>query len=387
VKNIVALSALVIATAVSQSFGRFTYSVLYIEIRDDFELSNTAAGGIGSLNLVGYLIGSLLVAFTVGNFGLIKTAKYGLAGVVIGLLLLSWSPNSFITLLALFLTGLSAAGVWITTPALATNLLGPDRKGLAIGWVTTGVGLGFFAACVFDAVITDWRSVYGLETIIGFAALGLLVLTITTSENPASGSGLSPTALKQIPGWLNLCVTYGFFAVSVSLAMTFSAALLEEDAGFKEGSASLTFALIGLGLALGGPIMGWLSDRIGMNSAQLVSLTCLTVSCALIATGHPVAAPVSTLLFGMAFTGVVVNITAKVSSHLSAEAFGAAYAVLTIVFGAGLAVGPQLGGIIADSSGSFQPALILASCFAAGSLFLTFLDRKTPASDGLGGES
>ena len=109
--------------------------------------------------------------------------------------------------------------------------------------------------------------------------------------------------------------------------------------------------------------------------------------CALIATGHPVAAPITTLLFGIAFTGVVVNITAKVSSHLSAEAFGTAYAVLTIVFGAGLAVGPQLGGIIADSSGSFQPALILASCFAAGSLFLTFLDRKTPASDGLGGES
>jgi predicted MFS family arabinose efflux permease len=169
--------------------------------------------------------------------------------------------------------------------------------------------------------------------------------------------------------------------------MTFSAALLEEDAGFKERSASLTFALIGLGLALGGPIMGWLSDRIGRNSAQLVSFACLTISCALIATGHPVAAPFSTLLFGMAFTGVVVNITAEVSSHLSAEAFGAAYAVLTIVFGAGLAVGPQLGGIIADSSGSFQPTLVLASCFATGGLLLTLLDRKTRANDRLGGES
>lgn len=386
-KNLVALSALVTATAVSQSFGRFTYSVLYIEIRDDFGLSNTVAGGIGSLNLVGYLIGSLLVAFTIGSVGLIKTAKYGLAGVVVGLLLLSWSPNSFITLLALFLTGFSAAGVWITTPALATNLLGPDRRGLAIGWVTTGVGLGFIAACVLDAVITDWRSVYGLETIVGVAALVLLALTIRTSTDSASNAGLSPTALKQVPGWLNLCVTYGLFAVGVSLAMTFSAALLEEDAGFKERSASLTFALIGLGLALGGPIMGWLSDRIGRNSAQLVSFACLTISCALIATGHPVAAPFSTLLFGMAFTGVVVNITAEVSSHLSAEAFGAAYAVLTIVFGAGLAVGPQLGGIIADSSGSFQPTLVLASCFATGGLLLTLLDRKTRANDRLGGES
>lgn len=374
--RLIALSALVIATAVSQSFGRFTYSVLYIEIRDDFGLSNTTAGGIGSLNLVGYLIGSLAVALTIRKLGLIKTVKYGLAGVVVGLLLLSWAPNTLTALLALFLTGFAAAGVWITAPALATNILGLERRGLAIGWVTTGVGIGFFAACTFDAAITNWRAVYGLESIIGVASLGLLTLAVKTSQDPPASSGLSPTHLRQVPGWLNLCVTYGLFAVGVSLAMTFSAALLEEDAGFKERSASLTFALIGLGLALGGPIMGWLSDHIGRNSAQLVSFTCLTISCAAIATGHPVAAPASTLLFGMAFNGVVVNITAKVSGHLSPEAFGAAYAVFTIVFGAGLAIGPQLGGIIADYTDSFQPALVMASCFSAGGLFLTILDRK-----------
>ena len=375
-KKLVALSALVIATAVSQSFGRFTYSVLYIEIRDDFGLSNTVSGGIGSINLVGYLIGSLAVALTIGRLGLIKTVKCGVAGVVIGLILLSWAPNSLTAVLALFLTGFAAAGVWITTPALATNILGPDRRGLAIGWVTTGVGLGFFAACIFDAVITDWRAVYSLEAMIGIAAFGLLALTITSSPDAPISSGLSPNNLRQVPSWLSLCMIYGLFAIGVSLAMTFSAALLEEDAGFKERSASLMFALIGLGLALGGPTMGWLSDRIGRNSAQLVSFAFLTISCALIATGHPVAAPISTLLFGAAFTGVVVNVTAQVSGHLSAEAFGAAYAVLTIVFGAGLAIGPQLGGIIADSSGSFRPSLVLASCFAAAGLLLTFLDRK-----------
>ena len=375
-KKLVALSALVIATAVSQSFGRFTYSVLYIEIRDDFGLSNTVSGGIGSINLVGYLIGSLAVALTIGRLGLIKTVKCGVAGVVIGLILLSWAPNGLTAVLALFLTGFAAAGVWITTPALATNILGPDRRGLAIGWVTTGVGLGFFAACIFDAVITDWRAVYSLEAMIGIAAFGLLALTITSSPDAPISSGLSPNNLRQVPSWLSLCMIYGLFAIGVSLAMTFSAALLEEDAGFKERSASLMFALIGLGLALGGPTMGWLSDRIGRNSAQLVSFAFLTISCALIATGHPVAAPISTLLFGVAFTGVVVNVTAQVSGHLSAEAFGAAYAVLTIVFGAGLAIGPQLGGIIADSSGSFRPSLVLASCFAAAGLLLTFLDRK-----------
>lgn len=378
-----AITILAAATAVSQAFGRFTYSVLYIEIRDDFDLSNTTAGGIGSLNLVGYLIGSLVVAFTIGALGLVKTAKYGLAGVTMGLILLSWSPNSLLTLVALFVTGFAAAGVWITTPALAANILGPTQRGLAIGWVTAGVGIGFFVACLLDITIASWRWVYATEAAIGVAALLLLVFTVKTSSNSVTSSGLSPSTLKQVPGWLNLCITYGIFAAGASLAMTFSAALLEEDAGFKERSASLTFALIGLGLALGGPTMGWLSDRIGRNSAQLVSLSALAMSCVLIATGHRVAAPTATLIFGMAFTGVVVNITTKVSGHLDAEAFGAAYAVLTIVFGAGLAVGPQLGGIIADSSGSFRPALIVAACCAVLGFLLTLADRRSEASDAL----
>ena len=106
--------------------------------------------------------------------------------------------------------------------------------------------------------------------------------------------------------------------------------------------------------------MGWLADRIGRKATQLASLASLIASCVLITTGLPFVAPAGTLLFGIAFTGVVVNITTKVSSHLDGEAFGAAYAVLTIVFAAGLAVGPQLGGIIADSSGSFRPALLLS---------------------------
>ena len=107
------------------------------------------------------------------------------------------------------------------------------------------------------------------------------------------------------------------------------------------------------------------------------------MSCVLIATGHRVAAPLATLIFGIAFTGVVVNITTKVSGHLDAEAFGAAYAVLTIVFGAGLAVGPQVGGVIADSSGSFRPALIAAACCATLGFLLTLADRKSEVSDAL----
>jgi predicted MFS family arabinose efflux permease len=376
VNRIVALIALAATTAVSQSFGRFTYSVLYTEIRDDFGLSNTAAGGIGSLNLVGYLLGSLIVAFGIGRLGLLRTAKCGLGGVTVGLALLTWSPTTSVVILALVITGVAASGVWVAAPVLATNILGPERQGTAIGWVSAGVGAGFVAACIFDVTMSDWRSVYRIETLIGIACLSLLFLAVRDPSSVTFATSPSPKTLRQIPGWLNLCATYAMFAIGASLAMTFTVALLEEDAGYEARSASLIYSLIGVGMLIGGFLMGWLSDRVGRNSAQLLSLAVMAASCVLIATGHEFGATVATMLFGVAFAGVVTSVTAKVSRHLDAEAFGAAYAVVTIVFGAGLAIGPQLGGVIADSSGSFRPALLLAALCAIVGLVLTVWDRK-----------
>ncbi|MCS5674093.1 MAG: MFS transporter [Actinomycetota bacterium] len=379
--RIVALIALAATTAVSQSFGRFTYSVLYTDIRDDFGLSNTAAGGIGSLNLVGYLLGSLIVAFGVGRLGLIRTAKYGLAGVTVGLALLTWAPTAAVVVFALFITGLTASGVWVAAPALAANVLGSDRQGLAVGWISAGVGAGFVLSCIFDVVMSDWRSVYGTETLLGIACLVLFSLIFKDSSPSSSAQSPSPKTLQQVPGWLNLCATYGFFAIGGSLAMTFTVALLEEDAGYEAHSASLIYSLIGVGMLIGGFSMGWLIDQVGRNSTQLLSLAVMATSCVMIATGHKFGATVATMLFGVAFTGAVTSITAKVSHHLDAEAFGAAYAVVTIVFGAGLAIGPQLGGVIADSSGSFRPALLLAASCATLGLALTVADRRQEKRD------
>ena len=136
-------------------------------------------------------------------------------------------------------------------------------------------------------------------------------------------------------------------------------------------------------MVIGGSLMGPLTDRIGRDSAQLLSLAAMAASCATIATGHLLGTAIATMVFGIAFTGVTISVTAKVSNHLHAEAFGAAYAVVTIVFGAGLAVGPQLGGAIADSSGSFRPALLLAVVCAAVGFVLTMLDRSEEMSQGL----
>lgn len=52
--------------------------------------------------------------------------------------------------------------------------------------------------------------------------------------------------------------------------------------------------------------------------------------------------------------------------HLSAQEFGSAFGVITLAFGAGQLLGPQLGGFLGDALGSFTTAFVLAAAVAAG---------------------
>lgn len=69
-------------------------------------------------------------------------------------------------------------------------------------------------------------------------------------------------------------------------------------------------------------------------------------------------------VFGLAFSGTPTVIAAYVSDHLADASFGAAYGALTLFFGVAAAVGPQVGGVIADSAGSFTWVFLLAALVA-----------------------
>jgi MFS family permease len=78
---------------------------------------------------------------------------------------------------------------------------------------------------------------------------------------------------------------------------------------------------------------------------------------------------VAAFAFGMAFTGVPTTVTARVSDAVPPDRFGAAYSAATLAFGAGLLIGPQLGGVLADRTGSFRPVFgVVVACGVAGGL-------------------
>jgi predicted MFS family arabinose efflux permease len=387
--RILVLATVALATAVSQSFGRFTYSLLFTDVRDDLGISNTAAGTIGSANLVAYLTGSLAVSMVVGRLGQAAVTRIGIAGVTAGLGLLAWGPGTGVVAAALFLTGFAAAGVWLTVPSIATDLLGPQRRGAAMGVVGAGVGLGIVAASLLDTTLGDgsFRTVYGVEALCGVT---VTVLVVTTMRSPAPVIGQRLNGLRElrrVPRWGRLLTEYGLFAFAMALVMTFTVALLEEDAGLGSATSAAAYSLLGVGILLGGPIFGPMTDRLGRLETQSVALVTMAVSTLVITTGHQGASLVGAFAFGISFTGGPVTIGTRITDHLSGDAFSAGYGIATIAFGAGLAAGPQVGGLLADLTGAFRPALWTSAACATAALVLTLGEREWATSAGRRGRA
>ncbi|WP_347038366.1 MFS transporter [Glutamicibacter halophytocola] len=143
--------------------------------QEPFNATAAQAGAVGSLALVGMLIGSLVVG--------ILTDKLGRRRILIGSVLLfstfmlacAFAPTWELFAAARFIACFGVGGLLPTAVALANEFALPERKSLTLGIVLTGPALGTVAASLSSMLLIEnysFRPVYALGCF-GFLACGL----------------------------------------------------------------------------------------------------------------------------------------------------------------------------------------------------------------------
>lgn len=287
--------------------------------------------------------------------------RVGIIGVTGALIVMVLSSALLPFALASTTAGFFGSFVWITAPGVAIAEFGPERRGLVVGVLGGGIGVGLISASLLARFGEDWRVVYQIEAVVAVAVAAAVVLGLRNPPTPRPGGQRGLEAIREVPGWRGLLVAYGLFGLVVSLVMTFTVAVLETDADWSRTEAATAFAVLGLGTVLGGPVLGPLSDRFGRAFTLMASFVLIVATGILLPLGWKPWAYGIALAFGMAFTGVPTTITARVGDYLHGERFGAAFGIATMAFGFGLVVGPQLGGALADATGSFRPGFLLVA--------------------------
>lgn len=370
--------ALAVATvAVGHGFGRLSYPFVLPAMVDDVVGTYGRAGLLGTANLGAYLVGLLVMIRCSGRVPLADFLKVGLLGVVGGLALMSVAPDYLVLVLAMVLAGGFNGAIWVPASALAASAVSERHRGLASGALGVGSGLAIVLAGALSRGGGSWRTVWAVEAALGAVVLAVVVLRLPrVAVDAPVRTGLGLGALRHLPGWAPLVITYAGFALGYVLFTNYLVAALRDGAGFTPAAAAATYSVLGFTSILGGLLVGRLSDMIGRRRVLLAAHMLMAVCSAAVLVGSRPVAVLAAGVFGLFSTGLPAVVAAYVADHLEAASVAAAFGVVTIAFGVTQTVAPTLGGFLADATGGFGwTFLVAAAAHALGAVSAAVLPR------------
>ncbi|PAQ10787.1 YbfB/YjiJ family MFS transporter [Mesorhizobium temperatum] len=352
-----------IALAVAMGIGRFVYTPILPGMMEELGLSPADAGWIASANYLGYLIGALAAigGWAHGRERLLMLAGLAATAVLTGLMGLAGTMAAFLVIR--FLAGLASAFVLVFMSSIVFGHLAAtsrnDLQALHFG----GVGLGIAASSALMAILVTghagWPAGWFWSAVIsvcGFAVVALLVGSTAT----ANGADGREPALPKDRSLMKIIVAYGLFGFGYIVTATFLVAIVRQGGGGR-----VFEAVVWMVTGLAGIPSVWLwqkiAGKIGLYQAYafgcLVEVVGVTASVAV--GGH-----IGPLLGGFLLGGTFIAITAlglQAGRQLAPQAPRRILALMTASFGLGQIIGPIVAGLLAQASGDFFLASILAA--------------------------
>jgi MFS family permease len=392
-RGVVIISFVTIAIAYGLNFS---FSVFFVAILEEFRWSRANIAGAFSLASFIIGVGSWPAGRLVDRFGPRKimmggTVVLSLATMAGGLIREVWHLYFFCGILA----GAGICGLGgVPNSVLISNWF-ERKRGSMVGIAFSGMGIGILAvspSAQYLIFSLGWRMAY---LVLGLAVLLLLVpLALFLEDHPhrslkrmdAGQFGEVGRAkdsekerdwtlrrvMKILPFWAlfisNFILPLGVFPVAVHQVAYII------DLGYSKLLAAFIFGAMGLLSAAGRPLFGVLSDRIGREQAVTLSFLC-SIGGVLVLILLPVLKSPSWLylyaiLFGLGFGSRGPVMAAMIGDKFPGKHFGSIYGFVNVGNGVGGALGPWLGGLLYDLTGSYRipfslciPALVLANIF------------------------
>ena len=150
---------------------RLGYGVVLPEMIRTLGFSRTDGGSIYNSYLLTYIVMAPLTGYLTDRLGARRVITVGLLLLGAGVLALGGVDRLWTACAAYGVAGLGATGLWVPVITVVQRWFAFERKGLALGILSTGYGLGFAAVgALFPWVVDrfDWRHAW--------YALGLLAL-------------------------------------------------------------------------------------------------------------------------------------------------------------------------------------------------------------------
>ena len=353
-------------------------------MKADLNISYGLAGWLGTINLAGYLFGTLLTSALSLRVPPHRLVQIGIALATIGMGTLATVTSVPLLLTGMTLGGVGGAMAWIPAPLVTASVFPPTRRAFAMSIGSGAIGLGIVVATLLARGIrqiandpTLWRPMWLIQALVG--ALAFILSLIVLRPGPiVAGSPPKISVLRRVPRWWSPTLAYTCFGLGYVLFATYVVSALETDAGFSKSHASLVFALLGMGNAIGAISTSALLRRFGRRVVMPSAFLAAGAGCLAVLVGTEPVVSLSLFLFGFGMAAAVVCITSYIGETLRPQEFSAAFGAMTACFGVAQTVGPRLGGYMVDHLGSFTEVFVLAGFVWVLGAFCALGLPKTP---------
>ncbi len=364
---------------------RLGYGVVLPEMIRELGISRTGAGSIYNAYLLTYIALTPFTGYLTDRFGARRVISICAFILGLGVLLMATAQSLWTASIFFAITGIGATGMWTPVITVVQRWFAIKRRGLALGLLSAGYGLGFASmGAVFPWIITylNWRFAWYF---LGLAALAMVLINAVLLRSDPGQAGLSPWGeknnnqqskpaakpllAKHIPfsavfrsqafwfiGLSYFCIAYSLYGIT-----TFMVDYAEQDLLIPIATASLLATVHGLSQIAGVLTILPMSDIWGRKKTIIISNTCIAISIAGIVLVANSAAILFILVGMMAvFYGVTFPIYgACAGDYFPKELMGTIIGAWTPFYGLGAILAHWVSGLLYDLTFSYHLAFVI----------------------------
>ena len=367
----------------------YSYSVILVALLNEFGWSRSVLAGAFSVFTLVHGGVNPVIGMLCARFRPLRVMAAGGAAMGLSLVMdsfISTPAGLYVSFGVLTALAVALAG-WVPSLVFVQRQY-PERLGLSIGIISSGIGIGMVLVVPLTQFLIDafgWRTAFrvlGLISVLWIVPSSLWLRWWMLRQRESQIRGQSPVrqnqedsgsdpkqtltlreALRTQPFWL-LWAAFFFGNISSQTLHVHQVVYLV-DHGLSAIVAATVVGVVGFASIFGKVGGGWLSDRMErelvyaggiaiMVSSALVLLALGTAPTRWGAYGYAV-------LLGVGYSATASLIPAMLSDRFSGRHFGAIVGVALIGSSTGSAVGPWLAGTLYDTTGSYTVAFLIAA--------------------------
>ena len=275
-------------------FHRVSTSVIVPDLLEAFHTNATALGFMSSLYFYLYAFEQPLVGYLSDRIGPRRVIGYWSLGAAAGCFLFGMAPNIGWASVGRALIGLGVGGVYVPAVKAISQWYRKNEFATMIGLLMSMGNLGAVIATTplaWAASTWGWRSTFFL---IGGITVGLAFVTLLLTRDyvlppepvqlePATAPGSNPGSRAKVfkvlasgQFWIVATIFFGIYGTLITLQGLWATPFLMTVLGIERIFASKLNMLIPVGVIIGSPFFGWLTDRFSLSKRNTL-IAILTV--------------------------------------------------------------------------------------------------------------